>query len=871
MKLNIDKKIYQQYPDLKVGIVIVRGFNNSKRSSMVESLLRGACAQKAKEFVEKDLHKEPMISVWDQAYGNFGGNPKKFPPLHAGLIKRIKPGKELEHMTLLSDLCNYYALKYMLPVRGIDMDWLYEDVQLTYTQGKEAFRPKGSIDVEEALEGEVCYEDKGGIIFRYWNNRECERTKLSNRTVNSLIIVEDLSKMHFDQFGKIIEEIGNAVAKYVGGRVETHTFTEENSSADLGVEGRQSANDKKITKQEKVHFETEVEKAKKKRLKTSKKSTKKTAKKKAEKPMQMSLIPPKDGILLDSGDFLKEKIKKVVEHAVIKTFPNIIHFNAHMEYPASQEHGDYSCNLAFQLAKELGLAPKDIAEAILKNMPEDALVDKVEIAGAGFLNFFLKKEVLKDEIDKILKEGSKYGSLTVGKGKTIVLDYSAPNIAKPLGVHHLLSTIIGQTICNIYKKLGAKTVSINHIGDWGTQFGKLIYAYKQWGDRETIEKDPINELLKLYVKFHEESEKNPKLEDEGRSEFMKFEKGDEENKKLWRWFVDESIKAIEKTYEKLGGIKFDFVHGESFYEDKMDAILKEGKEKGIFVKGDEGAFVVQYDEQDIAPFVVQKKDGATLYSTRDFATLKYRIDTWHPAKLLYVVDVAQSMHFKQLFKAAERFPWYHGEAEHIIFGRMHMKDGSMSTRKGNVVLLEDLLEEAIKRAEKIVEEKNPNHPNKAEVSKKIGVGAVKYNILCQNRISDITFDWDKMLALDGNSAPYLQYVYARAKSILRKKDEDSGNSYPDPEDAEEKIMNLIRLMPKFSEQIAMAAKENKPNVITNYLYDFAQTFNSFYNGVPVLRAANEEDKKFRLKIVGAAAQIIKNGLELLGIEVSEEM
>jgi len=313
--------------------------------------------------------------------------------------------------------------------------------------------------------------------------------------------------------------------------------------------------------------------------------------------------------------------------------------------------------------------------------------------------------------------------------------------------------------------------------------------------------------------------------------------------------------------------------GESFYEDKMEAVLKEGKERDIFVKGEEGAYVVNYDDPNVTPFVVQKKDGATLYSTRDFATLKYRINEWRPVRVLYVVDVSQSLHFKQLFSGAMRFPWYHGEGEHIIFGRMQMKDSKMSTRKGNVVLLDEVLEEATKKSLALIEEKSPDLPDKELAAKKLGIGAVKYSILSQNRTTDITFDWDKMLALDGNSAPYLQYSYARAKSILRKMKDDVEASAlkQDSENVQKKTDDLVRLFPKYSEQVSAAAQEYKPNLISNYLYELAQNFNSFYNSVPVLKAYKKLNRSYRLKIVEASAQILKNGLNLLGIEVLEEM
>lgn len=608
-------------------------------------------------------------------------------------------------------------------------------------------------------------------------------------------------------------------------------------------------------------------------------------------------------------NFFKDEIRDLIGAAVKKTYPEVSEIAPHVEYPAQEDRGDYATNIAMQLTKEIGSPPRKIAEKILENMGKTELVEKADVAGPGFINFFISRKALEEETKRINEKGGDYGKLQREEKRPVILEYSAPNIAKPLGVHHLLSTIIGQSLYNIFKEAGYETLSINHIGDWGTQFGKLIYAYEKWGDEETIKKSPISEFLKLYVKFHEEAEQNPELEDEARKEFRKFEEGNERNRELWKWFVEESMKEINKTYERLGGMHFDYTQGESFYEEKMDDILEDGKKKGVFEKGDEGAFVINYEDENIPTVPIQKKDGTTLYMTRDFATLKYRIERWDPYRILYVVDVAQSLHFKQLFLGAERLGWYDGErAEHILFGRMHMKDGGMSTRKGNVILLEEVLDEAVLRAEKIVEEKNPGLADKKEVAEKVGIGAVKYNILSQNRMTDITFEWDRMLSLEGNSAPYLQYSYARAKSILRKAEsaeapageraevktesEKSGlddaenpqstdpvNPKPEnlkPADSEpesgiaEKTAALMRLFPRYKERLESAVAERKPNILANYLYELAQRFNSFYNAVPVLTAETEE-KNARLEVVSASAQLIKNGLELLGVEVVEEM
>lgn len=560
--------------------------------------------------------------------------------------------------------------------------------------------------------------------------------------------------------------------------------------------------------------------------------------------------------------FLKKRLQTRVEEALKSAFPEA-ECKINIEYPSQAAHGDYACNLAMQLTKQLGLPPREIAEKVVAAIDKTDLIDHIDIAGPGFINFFISKEQLLLQLDESLKT-PELGS------KKIIVEYSQPNIAKPLGVHHLLSTIIGQSLYNIFKYLNFDTTSINYIGDWGTQFGKLIYAYKQWGDKETVEKDPITELLKLYVKFHEEAEKNPELEDEGRREFKIFEEGDSENRELWKWFVAESLKEIQKTYDKLGGIHFDYTQGESFYEKATAPMLAEGKKLGIFEEGKEGSFVVHYDDENMAPFVVQKKDGTTLYSTRDFCALKHRIEDYKADHILYVVDIAQTLHFKQLYEGASRFPWYDDQATHVWFGRMHLKDGKASTRKGNVILLNEVLDEAVSRAMKIVEEKSPNIADKENVARVLGIGAIKYNVISQNRTTDITFDWDRMLSFEGNSAPYLQYTYARGRSILRR-GKIEGDSIADPEDAAEKIRQLIAFIPKFRERLTDAAKEYKPNILATYIFELAQKFNSFYNSVPVLKASSDSDREERLKIIETTTQVIKNGLSLLGVEVVEEM
>ena len=567
---------------------------------------------------------------------------------------------------------------------------------------------------------------------------------------------------------------------------------------------------------------------------------------------------------------LTDQLEKLLSKA-IKKIAGEAHFELKFDEPKEKGFGDMATSVALSLSKALGKPPRIIAEEIMKNLPDNDIIAKTEIAGPGFINIWLTDKVYTDAFaelnNKITQES--FGKLEIGQGKAVITDTSHPNVAKPMGVHHLLSTIIGQSINNLLSACGYKLIRDNYIGDWGTQFGKLTYAIKTWGDMDRITADPIPELQKLYVKFHEVAEKDPALEDRGREEFKKLEDGDAENRKLWNWIRDLSLVEFEKIYKRLG-VSFDMVNGESFYEDKMPAILKDGLKKKIIIEGEGGALIIPMDDPNLPPCLLQKSDGATTYATRDLARMKYWEKDLKGTLGINVVDVAQKLHFDQIFESAKKLGMKM-ENLHVDFGRMSFPEGAMSTRKGNVVLLEDVLDEAEKRAHEKIEAHKSELPEgeKRELARKMGIGAIKYNVLSQSRNKNYTFDWDTMLSFEGNSAPYLQYAYTRTQSILKKASATPVETHCNVSLPEEKT--LLKNLLGFETAIVDSLEHYKPNTLCGYLFELAQSFSHFYNNLRILDAEKPEERSSRLALVHATAYVLKNGLELLGIEVPSRM
>lgn len=532
-----------------------------------------------------------------------------------------------------------------------------------------------------------------------------------------------------------------------------------------------------------------------------------------------------------------------------------------LEYPADRKLGDIALP-CFKLSKAMRMPPQKIAESLcagLKASEECAnIFEKIENVN-GYLNFYISNDYLLKNLNGM--SDPDYGSSDVGKGKTIVIDYSSPNIAKPFHIGHLRSTVIGQSIKNIHRFCGYECVGVNHLGDWGTQFGKLIVAYKKWGDKETIEQRGIKALTEIYVRFHEEAEKDPSLEDEAREAFSKMEQGDSECIELWKWFVEISIAEFKKVYELIGA-DFESWNGESFYFDKTDEVVNALKEKNL-LKLDNGAYIVSLDEYDMPPCLVLKSDGSTIYATRDIAAAFYRKKTYNFDKCIYVTSAGQSLHFAQFFKVIELMgeEWAK-DLVHVPFGTVSIDGAKLATRTGNVILLEDLFREATEKTLEIINEKNPTLENKEEVASAVGVGAVIFHDLSNNRIKDINFIWDEVLNFDGNTGPYVQYTYARCCSILEK----AGSYGKDGVITHPSEVDIIKTLSLFPEKVEQARRDLEPSVISRYLLDVCQEFNRFYHDCPVLRAEDEKVRSTRLAIVEATSVVLSNGLKLIGLK-----
>lgn len=560
----------------------------------------------------------------------------------------------------------------------------------------------------------------------------------------------------------------------------------------------------------------------------------------------------------------KEVVAKAL-HDVLKAELSYEQIAQLLENPKSADHGDVAFP-AFSLAKIYRKAPQQIAGELAEKLDHTGF-EKIEVVGP-YLNFFMDKAVVsRNVIHEVLKEQANYGNSSIGENRNVPIDLSSPNIAKPISMGHLRSTVIGNSIGFIYEKIGYNPIRINHLGDWGTQFGKLIVAYKKWGSEAAVKEQPINELLRLYVQFHEEAETQPELDDQARAWFKKLEDGDPEAVELWEWFRSESLKEFNKIYSMLE-VQFDSYNGEAYYNDKMDEVVTLLEEKHLLTEN-QGAKIVDLSAYDLNPALIRKSDSATLYITRDLAAALYRKRTYNFAKSLYVVGNEQSNHFKQLKAVLKElgFDWS-DEIVHIPFGLITQGGKKLSTRKGKIVLLEEVLNEAVELAKKQILEKNPDLPNREEVARQVGIGAVIFHDLKNDRLNNFDFTLEEVVRFEGETGPYVQYTHARAMSILRKAEFtvelDQAYALQDKDSWE-----VIKLLQKFPETVLLAAEKYEPSVIAKHAIHLAQAFNKYYAHVKVL--VDDEQKPARLALVSAVATILKEDLRLLGLHAPQEM
>ncbi|MCG8482632.1 MAG: arginine--tRNA ligase [Clostridia bacterium] len=539
-----------------------------------------------------------------------------------------------------------------------------------------------------------------------------------------------------------------------------------------------------------------------------------------------------------------------------------------IEIPPDSKMGDYAFP-CFKLAKIFRKAPPLIAKEIVEKIKDEDLLKEVVNTNA-YVNFFINPALfIKSVLEDVHQQGDDYGKTNIGENRKVIVEYSSVNIAKPFHIGHIRSTVIGSALNNIYQFLGYDTVAINHLGDYGTQFGKLIVAYKLWGNKKAIEDDPIPELLKIYVQYHEEAEKNPDLDEEARGWFTKLENGDEEAVELWQWFRDVSLKEFNRVYDMLG-IQFDSYAGESFYSDKMPKVLETMRENGIMKKSD-GAEIVDLEEFGMPPALITKKDGSTLYITRDLAAAIYRKEHYDFYKNIYVVGSQQILHFQQWMKIIELMGYdWSDDCIHVPFGMVSLGEGTMSTRHGRVVFLEDVLKKAVEKTKEVILEKNVNAELVDEVSRQVGIGAVIFQELSNNRIKDYTFSWEKTLSFEGETGPYVQYTHARACSVLRNAQQELGIDVNYDLLVGESAFELVKEFYDFPKVVLDAAEKYEPSVVTRHIIDIAQAFNRFYHEHHII-VDDAEVQKSRLLIAHATKQVIANGLRLLGIEAPERM
>jgi arginyl-tRNA synthetase len=833
MKFKINESVFDKFPNLVVAIPLIYGFDNTINTERSVEILRENEEKLRHNLDLSKLPEDERIRSYTDTFGRFGVDPDRHLPAHLALAKRVLEGGELPDINPLVNLYNALSIGYVTPFGGEDLDTVYGDFELKFANGGERWIPIGSKKSKSAIKGELVWGDDLDLSTRALNWRQCERTKLTKQSKNGYFIMDGFSNINEENIREAAKDFVEKATNLFGGNAEIIWLSKSSPEVEIGF----------ASKDIKDHVATEI-----------KPSPVRTKQKKDVTKTVMSLMALLNG--------------------VVKTLGKDIEVEINLEHPSDGQFGDYSTNVAMLLAKTLKENPRKIAEIIREKMIaltlDDKLIDKIEVAGAGFINIYLAKPSLIQIAERVNYSIEFKKEIAMhGKDKTMVIDYSAPNIAKPFGIGHLRSTNIGQALYNIYQILGWNCVGDNHLGDWGTQFGKMMAAYKHWGDKPLAQMT-IADLETLYVRFHHEAETNPELVTEGQQWFAKLEQGDAEAREMWQNCVDTSIVEFNRVYELLG-VKIDNAYGEAFYEPMLPDIIQEIKSKNL-TKNSQGAVIVEFD--DMTPAMLLKSDGATTYFTRDMATIKFRMRKWQPDLIIYEVGAEQELHFKQVFKAAEMMGWIDSDKlVHIGHGLIRWKTGKFSTRKGDTIHLSDVIDKAMEAAEKIANStsvsKGLGVTERAAMIKAVAIGAIKFNDLSSDPKKDVIFDWDKVMSMEGSSGPYLQYTYARCLSVLAKTEiKELKNIVFPPELINDEELKLLRQLARLEEALIEAAARYSPAVLAEYLIATAQLFNEFYGKYRIIGQPEED---WRIFLTKTTSSVIKTGLEVLGIQAVEKM
>ncbi len=866
MKLKLGDNLISKIPGIKFHCFLVKNLNNLRKSSTVTQLLRGA------SVVARNKLKTPSKRNFFETYINHTLDPESTlleSYLFSNRIKKVQGDKEVDLGNNFANLLNYFSFKYFLPIFGFDLDQADGDYLVDFYESK-----KG----KKAPELDFNIETRHAV---FWFPN---LTHLSE---------EDLEQIHHD--------IEANLNKYMFAEISDYfVLKNEEPSHDLGYTSEKELEVQRKSAEEDI-FNTEQQTGT-----VTEDIIVNAIPVQEEQNLDLIPIPHLDGEKqIKNNNFMKnqkeennlqDKLKAIMVETLLNYYKgnnevSELVRNLEIETPKDEHYGDFACSIALKISKRLDKSSLDLATELKSILPKPDYIDEISVLPPGFINFYLSKNNLLEQLNLIIEENENYGKINLGKGEKVMIEYGSLNIAKPFGVHHLMTIVIGQSLVNLFRASGYRVIAADWPGDMGTQFGNLIYAYKTWGDRKQIEKDPITELLKLYIKFHSEVEQDPTLEEKGRAEYKKLEEKNPENLDIWKWIVVKSMKEADQIYATLG-VKHDWRKGENVYIAPAQKLLEKFKIERKIIEGEKGAYIIKLEDVGLPDLLMQKADGTTLYATRDLASIEDRSTDRNLKKLIYVVDVAQTMHFNQVFAAAKKLGLSNTEMKHVVYGRMRLPEGSMSTRKGNIILGKDLLQEAINRAAAIIKEKGLDLNSKEQklIAQEMGVSAVKYAMIVQAPESDFTFEWEKVMSFEGNSAPYLEYSLARAKSILRKADNSLEKNSEDqtslfsiedtqkisaemnakPLDNEMEI-KLLKILIRYSEKLSNAVKNYKPNLFTYYLFEVAQTFNSFYQAIPVLRTENYELRNFRLKLVKGVEIVLENGLKTLGLSVFDRM